>query len=275
MAKGTALVTGASRGIGLALALELADRGFEVVAGVRDPARCGALDRPGLRVVRLDVTKPGSIEIPRDLRVLVNNAGIEGPWLPVESAPLTLWREIFETNLFGLVETTRSALPELRKADRAVVCNITSSALFVPMPFLAPYRASKAAVSALGESLRTELMPLGIRVIEVVPGAIATDMLEGVKKPLEAEAVAGYEAMARRAHEDRVRAAVGATTARRAATHIADAIEGDDASLRHACDAMGEGLLAAHRSGDDESRMNSLAEHFAASPSPSEDPRSR
>jgi NAD(P)-dependent dehydrogenase (short-subunit alcohol dehydrogenase family) len=86
---GVAVVTGASRGIGRAVAVELADRGFETVATMRDPAAGEGL--PGsVRVERLDVTQPGDFAGPDGLRVLVNNAGVEVPHLPFEATPLDL-----------------------------------------------------------------------------------------------------------------------------------------------------------------------------------------
>src|SRR2546422_10650781 len=136
---GIAVVTGASRGIGRAVALELARRGFEVVATMRDPA-AGA-DLP-MRVARLDVTDPGTMDLPDGLRVLVNNAGVEIDHLPFEATPLALWREMFEANVFGLVEVTRRAVPIMRAGGGGVICNVTSSSLFAPVPFFAPYRAS-------------------------------------------------------------------------------------------------------------------------------------
>ena len=182
-ASGAAIVTGASRGIGRGVALELATRGFDVLATMRDPANGTALtaeakDRGGrLTVEPLDVCAPSAFPFPASLRVLVNNAGVDGPHLPVEHHDLDDWRRIFETNVFGLVAVTQAALPALRAAGESVICNVTSSSLLVPVPFFAAYRASKAAITALGESLRSELAPFGGRVLEVQPGAIATDCL--------------------------------------------------------------------------------------------------
>src|SRR5436853_3270272 len=92
-ASGIAVVTGASRGIGRAVALELAARGFDVVATMRDPAAGTGLP-PTVRVERLDVTAPSTIRLPDGLRVLVNNAGVEGEYLSVEDAPLSQWRSM-------------------------------------------------------------------------------------------------------------------------------------------------------------------------------------
>jgi NAD(P)-dependent dehydrogenase (short-subunit alcohol dehydrogenase family) len=222
-AEGIAFVTGASRGLGSAIALELGRRGFEVWASMREPdqgaalAERATLARTKLRVVRLDVTRPETIELPDGLRVLVNNAGLEGSQLPVEHAPLEEWRRLFETNLFGLLEVTRCAIPKLR-AGGGVVCNVGSASVLVPMPFFAAYRASKAAVSALGESLRTELAPFGIRVLEILPGAIGTDMFARSDHAPEAARRAGYAEMAERVHRARRISASAPTSPERAAS---------------------------------------------------------
>ena len=154
--KGTAVVTGASRGIGRATAIELARRGFDVVATMRDPRAGAGLEADGegrLRVQRLDVNDPTSIALPSDLRVLVNNAGVEDDNLPLETMPSEIWRRLFETNVFGLVEVTKRAVPLMRAGGGGVICNVTSSSILAPVPFLGAYRASKAAVGAIGESL--------------------------------------------------------------------------------------------------------------------------
>jgi NAD(P)-dependent dehydrogenase (short-subunit alcohol dehydrogenase family) len=140
---GTALVTGASRGIGRGVAQELARRGFDVVATMRNPDAAGDLTKdPRIAVARLDVDDPTTITIPPGLRVLVNNAAIEGENLSLEDTPMDDWRRQFETNVFGLVEVTRRALPALRANGGGVIVNLTSAGLLVPMPFFAVYRAS-------------------------------------------------------------------------------------------------------------------------------------
>ena len=99
--------------------------------------------------------RPVDIALPDGLRVLVNNAGVESDNLPLEFMPLESWRRLFETNVFGLVEVTQARGPDhARAAGGGVICNVTSSSTLAPVPFLGTYRASKAAVSAIGESLR-------------------------------------------------------------------------------------------------------------------------
>jgi NAD(P)-dependent dehydrogenase (short-subunit alcohol dehydrogenase family) len=249
--EGIALVTGAARGLGRALALELAARGFEVLATMREVAAGADLVAEAgaaasrIRVAALDVTRPGTFVPPEGLRVLVNNAGVETAYLPVEHAPAEAWRSVFETNVFGLVELTRRAIPALRRAGGGAIVNVTSASLLFPMPFYAAYRASKAAVAALGESLAAELRPFGIRVIEVLPGPIETDLLAGSDRAPEAAAHAGYQSLARWAHAARRGMSGRTTPAPEAARRIVDALLDDASPLRVACDDVGAALLAA------------------------------
>jgi len=262
---GIALVTGASRGIGRGVALELATRGFEVVATMRDPAAGADLAAEAeaagatLRVARLDVTDPDTIEIPDGLRVLVNNAGVEAAHPPFEDTPLDLWRRMFETNVFGLIEVTRRAIPALRASGGGVLCNVTSSSIFAPVPFYAPYRSSKAAVSVIGESLRVELAPFAIRVLEIMPGPIDTDMLANSDRPAEAIDHPAYAPMAQRMYDGRVDNIAGMVTSTAdAARLIADAVLDDAAPLRVGCDPLSIGMLDAWRQTSDEDFMGAI-----------------
>jgi NAD(P)-dependent dehydrogenase (short-subunit alcohol dehydrogenase family) len=245
-ASGVAVVTGASRGIGAAVALELAHRGFDVVATMRD-VRAGAdlAAVPNITVARLDVTEPDTIVLPDRVRVLVNNAGVEDENLPVEVMPSSTWRKLFETNVFGVVEVTKRAIPRLRAAGGGVICNVTSSSVLAPVPFLAAYRASKAAVSAIGESLRAELAPFRIRVVEIMPGPIETDMLAGSDRPAAAIEHDDYRALAETMWRNRKNVRSAYTAPAEAARRIADAILDDDGPLRYGCDDLSEGMLRA------------------------------
>lgn len=266
-ATGTALVTGASRGIGRAVALALAERGFDVVATMRNPDAGEALAAEvaagggALRVARLDVTDPTTITIPDRLRVVVNNAGVEAEHPPFEHTPMDVWRTMYETNVFGLIEVTRRAIPALRAAGGGVLCNVTSSSILAPVPFYAPYRSSKAAVMAIGESLRAELAPFGIRVLEIMPGPIDTDMLEDSDRPASAIEWPEYAPMARRMFEGR-RAHIGpmVTATADAARAIVDAILDDGAPLRVGCDPLSVGMLDAWRHTPDEDLMRPVLE---------------
>jgi NAD(P)-dependent dehydrogenase (short-subunit alcohol dehydrogenase family) len=254
--KGSALVTGASRGIGRAVAVELADRGFEVVATMRDPdGGAGSVDASSgrLRVARLDVTDPATYDLPDDLRVLVNNAGVDSEYLPVEHSDLDDWRALFETNVLGVVSLTKAAIPTLRSNRPAVICNVTSSSILAAVPFYAAYRATKAAVSALSDTLRVELAPWGVRVVEILPGPIDTDMFRLSQGEPPAARFERYRVMAERASQLRAESADPMVADPMvAAARIVDAILDDTGPMRHGCDPLSDGLVDIWRRSDDE-----------------------
>ncbi len=270
MTGGVALVTGASRGIGRAVALELARRGYQVVATMRNPAAgadlpdAAAAEGGSLRVEALDVLRPETVEMPEGLSVLVNNAGIEAAYLPVEAAPVSMWREIFDTNVFGLIAVTQRAIPVMREGGGGVICNVTSSSILGPVPFYAAYRASKAAVGALGESLRAEVAPFGIRVVEIMPGPIATDMYAGSERVPEAAELAPYREMAMAMVEHRGPVAELVRPPEEAAVAIADAIADADGPLRYGCDPLSVGMLQSWRAASDEDFMRGMLGAFGA-----------
>lgn len=253
--QGSALVTGAGRGIGRAIAVELANRGFHSIATMRNPEDDADLEGHAgrLSVARLDVTDPTTYHLPDDLRVLVNNAGVDSDYLPVEHSDLDDWRSLMETNVLGLVGVTMAAIPTLRANRPAVVCNVTSSSILASVPFYSAYRATKAAVSALGDTLRVELAPSGIRVVEILPGPIDTDMFRLSTGEPAATRFDRYRAMAHRAAALRREAAdpLVSSTAD-AATLIADAILDDRGPMRYGCDPLSIGLLDLWRQSDDE-----------------------
>jgi NAD(P)-dependent dehydrogenase (short-subunit alcohol dehydrogenase family) len=168
----TALVTGASSGIGQACAVRLASAGWRVLAGVR---RAG--DAPeGTEEVLLDVTVPEQIRaaagLVDQLEGLVNNAGIAIA-APVEFVPPEELRHQLEVNVVGQVAVTQAFLPALRRTRGRIVF-MGSIAGRSALPFLSPYAASKHALEALADSLRLELRPFGIHVSIVEPGTIKT-----------------------------------------------------------------------------------------------------
>jgi NAD(P)-dependent dehydrogenase (short-subunit alcohol dehydrogenase family) len=269
---GIAVVTGASRGIGRAVAFELAARGFDVVATMRNPAAGRELAdeareaRVRLHVEQLDVTRPETIDLPEGLRVLVNNAGVERENLPLEETPLELWRELFETNLFGLVDVTRRAIPKLRDAGGGVICNMGSSSILAPVPFYAAYRASKAAVSALSMTLRSELAPQNIRVVEIMPGPVDSDMLRHSQATRIRPAGAPYQSLAEHMNSNKSMVATMIQPTAEAARLIVDAILDDDGPMRYACDPMGSGLIDAWRKASDEQMMRGMLAQLLPEP---------
>ncbi len=264
-ATGVAVVTGASRGIGRAVALELAARGFDVVATMRETTAGAGLAEEAaatggtLRVEPLDVTRPETITMPSGLRVLVNNAGLERDNLPLEETPLEWWRDIFEVNVFGLVEVTRRAIPALRGSGGGVVCNVSSSSILAPVPFYATYRASKAAVSAISESLRAELGPQGIRVVEIMPGPIDTDMLRHSQASRITPGTEVYQPLAEHMNANKTNSVASLVyPVADAAGLIVDAIVADDGPMRYGCDPLSTGMLEAWRSSSDEEFMTGM-----------------
>ena len=253
---GSALVTGASRGIGRAIALELANRGFDTVATMRDTSAGAGMEAETegrLSIRRLDVTDPATFDVPNDVRVLVNNAGIDTDYLPVEFANIDDWRRMFETNVFGVVAMTSASIPLLRVNQPSVVCTITSSSIIASVPFYSAYRASKAAVSAFCDSLRVEVAPFGIRAVEILPGPVDTDMFRLSSGEQDAGRFVDYRALAvvaatlRQEHADpRVVAPAQAAAA------VVDAILDDSGPMRYGCDPVSLELLGLWRQCDDE-----------------------
>lgn len=180
MSQPVALITGCSSGIGRALADAFRDAGYSVWACARKPADLAALSAAGFTTAELDVNDAAAMQrlIERlgneagRLDVLINNAGY-GAMGPLLDGGAQGMRQQFETNVFSLVELTRACFPLLR-ASRGLVVNIGSISSVLFTPFAGAYCASKAAVHALSCSLRLELAPFGVQLMEVQPGAIAS-----------------------------------------------------------------------------------------------------
>jgi len=197
----SALITGASTGIGRATALRLARGGWTVLAGVRDPAAGerlqqelseGSAGRDGggrLVPLTLDVTDAeqisaaarrveeeaeGSAPAQGGLDALVNNAGIAVGG-PLELVPLPELRRQLEVNVVGQVAVMQAVLPALRRSRGRIVL-VSSVGGRVATPFLAPYQASKHALEAIGDALRLELRSSHVRVALIEPGSVATPM---------------------------------------------------------------------------------------------------
>jgi NADP-dependent 3-hydroxy acid dehydrogenase YdfG len=178
--KKTAVITGASSGIGAATAIALADAGFEVVLGARRRDRLEKVARSvGGRALPLDVTDPGSVaaftEAVPALNLLVNNAGGALGTDRIENAPDDLWRQMWETNFLGVVRMTRALLPKLIASGDGHVINIGSIAGFETYVGGAGYTGSKHALRAMTKTLRLELLGQPVRVTDVSPGLVETE----------------------------------------------------------------------------------------------------
>ena len=208
----TAVVTGASSGIGAATARALAAEGFRVVCAARRRDRVEALaEEIGGVAVACDVTSPDSVlalahAAGDRLHVLVNNAGGAFGAAPVESADPSDWRAMYEVNVLGLLHVTQALLPALRASGDGLIVNVGSTAGRIAYEGGAGYTAAKHGTQVVTETLRLELCGEPIRVSEIAPGMVRTDefglvrfggdkekaeaVYAGVPDPLVAEDVA-------------------------------------------------------------------------------------
>jgi NAD(P)-dependent dehydrogenase (short-subunit alcohol dehydrogenase family) len=170
----TAIVTGASSGIGEATAERLAQAGYEVYGTSRRAARSG---KRSFEMLTLDVTSDESVEaavkevmrLQGRIDLLVNNAGFSTAPAGAEESSIEQARSIFETNFFGTVRMTRAAVPHMRRQGEGRIINIASVFGFMPAPYMALYAATKHAVEGYSESLDHELRTMGIRVSVIEP----------------------------------------------------------------------------------------------------------
>ena len=176
----TAVVTGASSGIGAATARHLAAAGFDVVVGARRLDRLAAVADPiGARALELDVTDDASVarfcaEV-GPCALLVNNAGGALGLSSIADADVEQWRRMYDTNVLGTLRVTRGLLPELLTSGDGHVVVIGSIAAYEPYPGGGGYNAAKFGERALAAVLRQELLGQPIRVTEVDPGMVETE----------------------------------------------------------------------------------------------------
>ncbi|HEY6686614.1 MAG TPA: oxidoreductase [Propionibacteriaceae bacterium] len=178
----TALITGASSGIGEATALQLAELGYTVYAGARRVERMSDLADRGIRTRAVDVTDDATMvalveaiiaETGR-IDVLINNAGY-GSYGALEDVPMEEARRQFEVNLFGLARLTQLVLPQMRAQRDGYIVNVSSMGGKIWEPLGSWYHASKFAVEGLSDSLRVEVAEFGIKVVIIQPGSIRSE----------------------------------------------------------------------------------------------------
>lgn len=179
----TILITGASSGLGRATAQLFHDKGWNVIATMRNPeAETELTELDDVLVTRLDVQDAQSITDAVDaglarfgrIDALVNNAGY-GAYGPLEATPIDKIRRQFDVNVLGLLATTKALLPHFRTNRSGTVLNISSMGGRITFPLGTLYHGSKFAVEGLSEALHYELAPFGVRVKLVEPGGIRTD----------------------------------------------------------------------------------------------------
>jgi NADP-dependent 3-hydroxy acid dehydrogenase YdfG len=178
--RGTAVVTGASSGIGAATAARLSSEGWDVVLGARRLDRLEEVaSAVGGRAIPLDVTDTASVdafcqEVP-ECSLLVNNAGGAKGFEPVVEADEDAWRWMFEANVLGVARVTKALLPALLASGDGHVVIVGSIAGLEAYPGGAGYNAAKFGVRAVGRVLRMELLGQPVRVTEVDPGMVETE----------------------------------------------------------------------------------------------------
>jgi NAD(P)-dependent dehydrogenase (short-subunit alcohol dehydrogenase family) len=189
----TVVITGASRGLGLASATHLYERGWRVVGAMRSPdvglgrlraATGAAADDARLVGVRLDLDDPASIAAAaRAIETavgapdaLVHNAGVAAVGC-VEEMPFEVWERLFRTNLFGPVRLTQELLPSMRAAGRGRIVVVSSQGGIRGMPSIGAYSAAKGALERWAEALAEEVAPFGMGVTILVSGMFRTDIL--------------------------------------------------------------------------------------------------
>jgi NADP-dependent 3-hydroxy acid dehydrogenase YdfG len=210
MTRGTAVVTGASSGIGEATARRLAQEGFQVVVAARRRDRLDKLSEEiGARAVTLDVTSDESVAAFAQevgaCNVLVNNAGGAFDAAPVAEADLDAWTRAYEVNVLGTVRVTKALLPLLQSSGAGDVVFVSSTAGMVSYEGGASYTAAKHGVHTIAETLRLELNGEPVRVVEIAPGMVRTEefslnrlgsadaadaVYRGVREPLVADDIA-------------------------------------------------------------------------------------
>ncbi|MGV0025883.1 SDR family NAD(P)-dependent oxidoreductase [Phormidesmis priestleyi] len=187
----TVLITGASQGIGKAIALLFAQQGYNTVLASRTGDRLFALAQElktsghSALAVPTDVKDPQQVQNLVDqalaeygsIDVLINNAGIyiSGP---ADTFSLDDWHQAIDTNLWGYIHTIHALLPHMLEQKNGMIVNIGSIGGKVPLPYLVPYSTSKFAVTGLTQSLQSELSPKGITVCGIYPNIIKSDFME-------------------------------------------------------------------------------------------------
>ncbi|CAH2354318.1 NADPH-dependent 1-acyldihydroxyacetone phosphate reductase [[Candida] railenensis] len=190
-----AFVTGASSGIGFAVSVELAKRGYKVYAGARRVDVMKPLEKFGIIPVSLDVTSAESISAARELiesendhlDILLNNAGVIGgaPAIEVSDEDFT---KCYEVNLYGPIRVTRE-FSKLIIKGKGLFAYTTSNAGIMPIPFTSIYSSSKAALSAYASTLAFEVKPFGVKVLDFVSGGVKTEIMQVEHPVLNADSL--------------------------------------------------------------------------------------
>ena len=255
------VITGASRGVGLATAVELARAGHQVVATMRNPAGSPELAYQAARenlpicIETMDVDSDESVKqafgrilAQRPVDVLVNNAGIERMGA-IEETPLADFRTCMETNYFGCIRCIQAVMRPMRERGSGAIINVTSVGGKISLSPMGPYSASKFALEALSEALAQELRAFGVRVAIVEPGIIETRMARNIEG-LEASKVYPQVRRCTALYEGVL--AAGAGQPQLVGQKVREIVESGTWQLRHPVGPDAEPFLTWRRSMNDE-----------------------
>ncbi|MCZ6644262.1 MAG: SDR family oxidoreductase [Gammaproteobacteria bacterium] len=252
-----AVVTGTSTGIGLATAVHLARNGYRVFAGMRNMTKAevfqsaAATEKLAVEVIQLDICDPDSVTQAFELvqetgpvDVLVNNAGIGGA-APLELTPEDEHKQMFETNYFGSVRCIQAVLPSMRERTAGCIVNITSAVGLLATPNQIAYSASKWALECLGEALAHEVFRFGVRVVNVEPGVIMTNIFANSAEQTRYVKTSPYQPIMRRNGKVFMAGFKRAVPPDLVAETILEAITTRDYKLRWPVGPDAEGMMAA------------------------------
>ncbi|MBN1799822.1 MAG: SDR family oxidoreductase [Spirochaetales bacterium] len=251
----TIFITGASSGMGKAVATYAQKRGWQVAATMRSPQRekeLAVLDN--VKCFKLDVTKPESIKKAFDLAVkafgkidvVLNNAGYSliGPF---ETTTVDDIKRQYDTNVFGLMNVVREILPHLRKNKGGTIINVASIGGRIGFPLYSLYNGSKFAVEGFSESLQHELRPLGIRVKIIEPGVIKTDFYGRSMAHTHKTGIADYDPYVQRTHQKMMAMGENGITPEKAAKKIYKAVKSKSWRMRYSIGADAKAILFIRR----------------------------
>lgn len=252
-----AVVTGTSTGIGLATSLHLARNGYRVFAGMRNTAKSAALVEAAaaeslpVEIIELDICSNASVDAAfaqvheqGAVDLLVNNAGIGGA-SPLEITPEDEHKQMFETNYFGAVRCVQAVLPSMRERETGAIVNITSAVGLQATPNQIAYSASKWALECLGEALAHEVYRFGVRVVNVEPGVIMTNIFENSAEQTRYDKTSPYQPIMRRNGKIFSAGFKRAVPAQLVADTILESVTTKDYKLRWPVGPDAEGFMAA------------------------------
>lgn len=267
----TVLITGTSSGIGRTTARLFQQKGWNVIATMRKPEEEKELNKlRGILVTRLDVTDSASIEsavkagVDRfgTIDVLVNNAGF-GAYGPLEATPIDRIRRQFDTNVLGVLQTTKALLPHFRLNRSGTIINVSSIGGKIAFPLGTLYHGTKFAVEGLSEALSYEMAAIGVKVKLVEPGAVKTEFGGQSFNFNNDESLAEYQEFVGKTLAGFVPFNEKASDPMEVAEVIYTAATDGKDQLRYIAGEAAKSVLANRKAADDESFMKGIREMFS------------